>query len=102
MINNRDKEATWEHCGRPIARAISTIDLNLNPMDTWLKSGITDRVKSAPLIARVITVEIKPDQNAFEASDEDLTDAFSRRFITRKHVASSRAFFGDPTDVTKL
>ena len=31
----------------------------------------------------VITVEIKCDQNAFEASDEDPTDAFSRRFITR-------------------
>ena len=32
---------------------------------------------------RVITVEIKRDQNASEAFDEDLTNAFSRRFITR-------------------
>ena len=31
----------------------------------------------------VIMVEIKRDQNASEVSDEDLTDAFSRRFITR-------------------
>ena len=31
----------------------------------------------------VITVEIKRDQNASEASDEDLTDAFSRHFIMR-------------------
>ena len=31
----------------------------------------------------VITVEIKRDQNASEASDEDPTYAFSRRFITR-------------------
>ena len=32
----------------------------------------------------VITVEIKRDQKASEASDEDPTDAFSTRFITRK------------------
>ena len=31
----------------------------------------------------VITVEIKRDQNASEAFDEDPVDAFSRRFITR-------------------
>ena len=31
----------------------------------------------------VITVEIKRDQNASEASDEDPTDAFLRYFITR-------------------
>ena len=31
----------------------------------------------------VITVEIKRDQNASEASDEDPTDAFSRHFIMR-------------------
>ena len=31
----------------------------------------------------VIMVEIKRDQNASEASDEDPTDAFSRRFIMR-------------------
>ena len=30
----------------------------------------------------VITVEIKRDQNASEASDEDPTYAFSRHFIT--------------------
>ena len=30
----------------------------------------------------VIKVEIKRDQNASEASDEDLMDAFSRGFIT--------------------
>ena len=30
----------------------------------------------------VITVDIKRDQNTSEASDEDPTDAFSRRFIT--------------------
>ena len=30
----------------------------------------------------VITVEIKRDQNASKASDEDPMDAFSRRFIT--------------------
>ena len=32
-------------------------------------------------------VEIKRDQNASEASDQDPTDAFSRHFITREHVA---------------
>ena len=31
----------------------------------------------------LITVEIKRDENASEASNEDLTDAFSRHFITR-------------------
>ena len=31
----------------------------------------------------VITVKIKCDQTAPEAFDEDLTDAFSRHFITR-------------------
>ena len=36
-------------------------------------------------------IEIKRDQNASEASDEDPTDAFSMRFITREHVASSLA-----------
>ena len=45
-------------------------------------------------------VEIKHDQNAPEASDEDPTDAFSMCFITHVDVASSRASIGDPTDAT--
>ena len=47
-----------------------------------------------------MTVEIIRYQNASEAFDEDPTDAFSRHFIMRQHVASSRASIGDPTDAT--
>ena len=90
-INDRDEEATWQHGGRPIACAIVTVDLHLNQMDTWLESGFTDRIKSTPLIARVITVEIKTHGNASGASDRDPTAAVSMRFITRINVASSRA-----------
>ena len=39
----------------------------------------------------VITVEIKRNQNTYEASDEDPTDAFSRHFIThdtRLHLSA--------------
>ena len=43
----------------------------------------------------VITVEIKRDQNASESSDEDPTEAFSRRFKTRVDVASSYASIKD-------
>ena len=49
---------------------------------------------------RVITVEIKRDQNASEASDEDPTDAFSRLFITGVDVASSCASIRDRTIMT--
>ena len=45
-------------------------------------------------------VEIKRDQNASEASDQDPTDAFSRRFTTREHVASSEHSIDDPMDPT--
>ena len=45
-------------------------------------------------------VEIKRDQNTSDASNEDPTDAFSRRFITREHMASSQAFDRDRTAAT--
>ena len=48
----------------------------------------------------VKTVEIKRDQNASEASDEDPTDAFSRCFKTRDDVASSCTSIGDRTIAT--
>ena len=63
------------------------LDLHLNQTDTWLNRGSLDQIQSTALISRVITVEIKRDQNASEASDEDPMDAFSRR--SREHVASS-------------
>ena len=41
-------------------------------------------------------VQILHDQNASEALDRDPTDAFSRRFITHKHMASLGASIRDP------
>ena len=66
-------------------------------MDTWLNRGSADL---KPLISRVITVEIEYDQNACEASDKDPTEAFSRRFKTHQHVASSRASDCDRMAIT--
>ena len=48
----------------------------------------------------VITIEIKRDQNASEASDEDPTDAFSRRFITRDTWLHLSATLDDRTTAT--
>ena len=45
-------------------------------------------------------VKIKRDQNASEESDQDPTDAFSRRFRMRENVASSERSICDPTDQT--
>ena len=38
-INDRDEEATWQRVGRPISRAISTVDLHLNQWAHVAKSG---------------------------------------------------------------
>ena len=43
-------------------------------------------------------VKIKMHRNASEMSDRDPMAMDSRRFITHRHVASSRASIGDPTD----
>ena len=41
-INDRDEDATWQHVGRPIARAISAVDLHLNRWAYVAKSGTLD------------------------------------------------------------
>ena len=87
--------------GRSIARAISAVDIHLNQMDTrGFNRGSSDRISSALLISRVITVEIKHTENSSGASDRDLTTTVSMRFITRIDVASSRACDRDQTTTT--
>ena len=63
----------------------------------WLKSEFTGSIKSQPLIARVIMVEIKTHEKASRASDRDPTTAFSMRFIMHIDVASSHASNRDRT-----
>ena len=46
------------------------------------RSGSPDAIYSPPLIARVITVEIKSRKNTFDASDRDLTAGVTCVFIT--------------------
>ena len=70
-------------------RAISAVDLHLNRWTHVAKLGYIGSFKSRPLVARVITVEIKTFENASEALDRDPAVIVSHRFITRDHVASS-------------
>ena len=91
--------ATWRRMGHPIVRAISAVDLHLNQMDTCgLNRGSPIASKSAPLIARVITVEIKPTENASGASHRDPMATILMHFIMLIDVVLSRASIGDPTD----
>ena len=61
---DRDEEATWQRVGPLIARAISTVDLHLKSIDTRGLIGVHQSFQFRPLIARVITVEIKQMENA--------------------------------------
>ena len=62
--------------------------------------GFTKSSESRPLIARVITIEIKLQKSASNASNRDQTVCVSKRFITRGDVASSRGSDRDPTAKT--
>ena len=84
--------------------SIAIIDLHLKARGTWRSIThqriILNMIQSQPFIKRVITAEIKTDENAFGALDQDRTDGVSSVISKARDVASSWQSISNPKATT--